>query len=367
MRDDQLRDEKYMRLALRLARRGLGKTSPNPMVGAVIVKDGCIIGRGYHRYFGGKHAEINAIESATEDLTGATLYVTLEPCCHRNKKTPPCIDRVLPAGFNRVVIGTLDPNPQVSGKAVKMLRDNGIKTTVGVLEKECRDLIAAHTKLMDKGMPLVTVKLAQTIDGRIATATGDSKWISSDESRRLAHKLRATHDAVMVGMGTVLADDPELTVRLVKGRNPARIILDSQLRIPLTAKVIAGREAPMIVATTIKADNKKATCLRDAGVEVLTVSEDGQGRVDMMQLLKVLGQRGISSLLVEGGAETVTTLLRLNLVDRLVVFIAPRIMGKGIDAVGDLGVKEVSKTLNLTFTRTYHSGPDLVIEAKVNS
>ncbi|MDD5127353.1 MAG: bifunctional diaminohydroxyphosphoribosylaminopyrimidine deaminase/5-amino-6-(5-phosphoribosylamino)uracil reductase RibD [Dehalococcoidales bacterium] len=357
-------DEEYMKLALRLAKRGLGKTNPNPMVGAVIVKDGRIIGKGYHQHFGGKHAEINAIESVAESLDGATLYVTLEPCCHRNKKTPPCIDRVIPAGFQRVVVGALDPNPQVSGKSIKMMREHGIEACAGVLEEECRALVEPHFKLMTQGIPMVTLKLAQTIDGRIATATGDSKWISSAESRKLAHKLRATHDAVMVGAGTVRADDPELTVRLVRGRSPVRIILDSQLKIPLKAKVVVNRDAPTIVFTA-NADAAKSKKLREAGVEVLEVSADEQGRVDLKQALLVLGQRGISSVLVEGGAEVITSLLRQKLADRLVIFIAPKVMGKGIEAVGDLRISEVGKVLKLEFLRTYRSGPDIVVEAKV--
>lgn len=360
-----MRDEEYMRLALRLARRGSGQTSPNPMVGAVIIKGERIIGKGYHRYFGGKHAEINAIESATESLEGATLYVTLEPCCHHGKKTPPCIDRVIEAGFKRVVIGVLDPNPKVNGKSVEMLRQRGIETRVGVLEEECRVLNEAHFKYMTTGIPLVTVKLAQTVDGRIATVTGSSKWISSEESRRLAHKLRAINDAVLVGVGTVLADDSELTVRLVKGRNPTRVVLDSRLRVPLAAKVITGRGAKTLIATTVQADKDRLARLREAGVEVVLVAEDGQGRIDLRQLLVVLGARGISSVLVEGGAETITSLLRLELVDKLVIIIAPKIMGKGIEAVEDLAVREVSQATKLTFTRTYRSGSDLVIEAKV--
>ena len=356
-----------MKLAVRLASRGMGKTSPNPVVGAVIVKDGRIIGKGYHRYFGGNHAEVNAIQSTREDLRGATMYVTLEPCSHYGK-THPCVDVIINQRLGRVVIGSLDPNPQVKGKGVKKLKQQGIETGIGILEEECRSLNEAHFKLMTFGLPLVAVKFAQTLDGRIATATGDSKWISSPESRKLAHKLRARSDAVMVGVGTILKDDPELTVRLVKGRNPARVILDSALRIPLEAKALAEQEkAATIIATTAKAEGDKISRLRNMGIEVLIVPEDEQGEVNLRHLLETLGQRGISSVLVEGGAGIITSLLKLKLADKLVVFIAPKIMGKGIEAVGELGVKDVGQALPLVFTRTYRVGEDLVIEARLQT
>ncbi len=359
-------DQYYMKQALILARRGLGKTSPNPMVGAVIVKDGKIIGRGYHRKFGGKHAEVNAIESAEENLKGATIYVTLEPCCHYGK-TPPCTDAVIRNKLGRVVIGALDPNPRVGGKGVEILRQHGIETITGVLEEECRSLNEAHFKYMTTGLPLVTVKFAQTLDGRIASATGNSRWISSEKSRRLAHKLRAINDAVMVGIGTVLADDPRLTVRLVRGRNPARVILDSVLRIPPDSKVVTEKgAAATIIAATARADGEKVSRLRETGVEVLLTQEDERGEVDIKHLLGMLGQRGISSVLVEGGTGVITALLRLGLADKLVIFVAPKIMGKGIEAVGELNIADVDHALKLTFNRVYRLGEDLVIEARVS-
>lgn len=358
-------DEDYMRQALRLAHRGLGRTSPNPMVGAIIVKGNQIIGKGYHHHYGGKHAEINAIENAREDTGEATLYVTLEPCCYHGK-TPPCVEAIIQNNIGKVVIGTLDPNPRVSGQSVEILRQQGIDTRVGVIEEECRSLNEAHFKYMATGIPLVTVKFAQTLDGRIATVTGNSQWISSAESQRLAHRLRTLNDAVMVGVGTILADNPQLTVRLVKGRNPTRIILDSGLRIPLNAKVLTNQEsATTIMAATSGADDERLSALRRMGIEVLVIREDEQGEVDLRHLLGILGQRGISSILVEGGAETITSLLRLNLVDRLVVIVAPKLMGKGIEAVGELNITDVSQTLKLSYSRTYRVGEDLVIEARV--
>ena len=356
-------DEKYMRQALRLARRGLGKTSPNPMVGAVIVKEGRIIGQGYHQSFGGDHAEIDALKSATEDVSGATMYVTLEPCRHWGK-TPPCTDAIIKNRIGKVVIGMLDPFPEMRGKSVEILTQHGIETGVGILGKECRSLNEAYLKYIITGMPFVTVKFAQTLDGRIATAQGSSRWISSTESLKLAHKLRAHHDAIMVGVGTVLADNPELTVRLVKGRNPTRVILDSRLRIPLNAKVLADQEkARTLVATTPAADKAKLAALRRMGIEVLTVPPDAHGKVDLTQLLKTLGQRQISSLLVEGGAETITSFLRLHLADKIIAIIAPKILGKGTDAVGELNITDVSKALKLSFERVYRSGEDIVVEA----
>jgi len=337
------------------------------MVGAIIVRDNQIIGKGYHHHYGGKHAEINAIENAREDIGEATLYVTLEPCCYHGK-TPPCVEAIIQNNIGRVVIGTLDPNPRVSGQSVEILRQQGIDTRVGVLEEECRSLNEAHFKYMATGIPLVTVKFAQTLDGRIATVTGNSQWISSVESQRLAHRLRTLNDAIMVGVGTILADNPQLTVRLVRGRNPTRIILDSRLRIPLDAKVLTNQEsAPTIMATTSGADDERLSALRRMGIEVLIVPEDEQGGVDLRHLLGMLGQRGISSVLVEGGAEAITSLLRLNLADRLVVIVAPKLMGKGIEAVGELNITDVSQTLKLSFSRTYRMGEDLIIEARVES
>jgi diaminohydroxyphosphoribosylaminopyrimidine deaminase/5-amino-6-(5-phosphoribosylamino)uracil reductase len=261
----------------------------------------------------------------------------------------------------------LDPNPQVNGRGVSILNQHGIETRVGVLEAECRDLNEAHFKFMTTGIPLVTLKFAQTLDGRIATATGDSRWISSDKFRRQAHQLRATSDAVMVGIDTVLADNPQLTVRLVKGRNPKRVILDSRLRIPLDAEVVKNQEAaPTLIATTSHADQKKLSRLGEMGIEVITIPEDQNGEVNLKNLLRSLGEREISSVLVEGGAGVITSLLRQNLADKLVIAVAPSIMGKGIEAIGELNIREVSQTLKLSFRKVYKVGEDLVIEARIN-
>jgi diaminohydroxyphosphoribosylaminopyrimidine deaminase/5-amino-6-(5-phosphoribosylamino)uracil reductase len=357
-------DEKFMREALRLARRGLGRTSPNPMVGSVIVRDGRIIGRGYHRYFGGKHAEINALDNATGGAIGAVIYITLEPCSHFGK-TPPCADAIIASRPGRVVIGMLDPDSRVHGRGLEKLKQAGIATTVGVLEAECRALNEAYIKHRRTGIPFVTVKFAQTLDGRIATAGGASRWISSKESLKLAHRLRARHDAILAGAGTVLKDNPELTVRLVRGRNPLRVVLDSRLSVPLEAKSLAGQgTARTLIATTPAADKEKLAALLQMGIEVAVVPADASGRVDLPPLLKMLGERDISSVLVEGGAAVITSFLREGLADRVIAIIAPKIMGRGTETVGELNITDMDKVLKLTFERVYRSGVDLVVEAR---
>jgi diaminohydroxyphosphoribosylaminopyrimidine deaminase/5-amino-6-(5-phosphoribosylamino)uracil reductase len=335
------------------------------MVGAIIAKGDRIVGEGYYRHFGGKHAEVNAVENAGEDVGGSTMYVTLEPCCHYGQ-TPPCTEAIIANNIGHVVIGMLDPDKRVSGRSVEILREHGIECTVGVLEEECRSLNESYIKHRSTGMPFVTVKFAQTLDGRIASSAGHSRWISSPASRKLGHKLRSRHDAVLVGIGTVIKDNPQLTVRLVKGRNPLRIVLDSSLRVPLEANVLAEQEkAKTLIATIASAPQNATAALKKMGIEVLTVLEDTRGDVDLRQLLKILGERSISSILVEGGAATITSFLRLGLADRLVVFTAPRIMGRGVEAVGELEIKDVAGALKLTFEKVYWSAEDIVIEARV--
>jgi diaminohydroxyphosphoribosylaminopyrimidine deaminase/5-amino-6-(5-phosphoribosylamino)uracil reductase len=358
-------DEKFMRLALKLARRGLGKVSPNPMVGAVIVKGGRIIAQGYHHYFGGDHAEVDALKNAATNVSGATMYVTLEPCFHYGK-TPPCVDAVIKSKIARVVIGMQDPDKRVSGRSIKKLKQQGIAVEAGVLEAECRALNEAYIKHRTTGMPYVTVKFAQTLDGRIATVTGHSRWVSSAESQKLAHKLRAQNDAILAGAGTIVKDNPELTTRLVKGRNPLRVVLDSNLKIPPDVKVFKNLDkAPTVVATTAWDAHQTLAERRALGLEVLIVPPDADGRVDLKQLLKTLGERGISSVLVEGGAETITSFLRLGLADKIIAIIAPKILGKGTDAVGELNVTDMSRVLKLTFTKVYRSGADIVLEGRL--
>lgn len=341
--------------------------SPNPLVGAVIVQDGRIIGEGFHRNYGGDHAEVNAIDSATESPRGAVFYVTLEPCSHHGK-TPPCVDRLIELSPGRVIIGTTDPNPLVAGRGIAALRDRGIPTEVGLLEKECRRLNEPFFTFMERGTPFVTVKYAQTLDGRIASSTGDSRWISSLKSRRFAHRLRSRHDAILVGIGTVLADDPELTVRHVGGRNPVRVVLDSHLRIPLDARLLEDQDqAGTLVVTSIRSDSAKSDQLQSRGIEIVYVDEEEPGRLDVKEVFAALGRRGLSSVLVEGGSGIITACLARGQVDRLVVITAPRILGRGIEAVGDLGFTAVDQSLNLRMERLTRSDGDIIIDARFES
>lgn len=358
-------DEFYMRRALRLARGGERRVSPNPMVGAVIVKNGRIIGEGFHACCGENHAEVNAIERAVEDPSGAQFYVTLEPCCHQGR-TPPCVERLIAIRPARVIVGTTDPNPLVSGRGIAALGAHGIETKVGVLEASCLALNERFFTFMRTGRPFVTLKFAQTLDGRIATRTGHSRWISSPPSLRFAHELRSTHDAILVGVGTVINDDPELTVRHVRGRNPLRVILDSTLRVPPSSRVLSARgDARTLIATLGDADPEKRRRLERAGVEVLTVPPDETGRVSLPHLLGLLGERRISSVLIEGGAEVITRVLAARLADRLVVVVAPKIIGRGTEAVGDLGLDRMDQALLLTPRRLRRRGRDTIFEFTV--
>jgi diaminohydroxyphosphoribosylaminopyrimidine deaminase/5-amino-6-(5-phosphoribosylamino)uracil reductase len=357
-----MNDEFYMKRALQLARRGEKGVSPNPMVGAVIVKNGRIIGEGYHRRYGGEHAEINALHNTSESAEGSTIYVTLEPCCHFGKR-PPCVESLIAHKPARVVIGMSDPNPLVCGGSIERLAGAGIPTIVGILETDCRLLNERFIKFMQTRIPFVTLKFAQTIDGRIATADGHSHWISSHASRSFAHHLRAVHDAILVGTGTLLKDDPELTVRLVKGRNPIRIVLDAELRLNLNAKILHNQDqARTIVVTTGSADPGKRAALDRLGIETMIVDRDGRYQVNLENVLVELGKRNISSLLVEGGSGVITSVLQRRLADRIIVVIAPKILGKGIEAVGDLGIRVVDDALQISVQKVMHKSGDLIVD-----
>lgn len=341
-----------MRLALSLAKKGEGMTSPNPAVGAVIVKAGRVVGRGYHMKAGGPHAEVLALASClgAKSARQATLYVTLEPCCHFGR-TPPCVDAVISAGVKTVVVGMLDPNPLVAGGGIKRLEEAGIKVVLGVLEKECRALNGPFIKFITTGRPFFTVKLASSLDGRTAASTGDSKWITCIESRRLVHKVRKATDAVMVGSSTVMKDDPELTVRLVKGRDPLRVIVDSSFRAPLDAKALripaAAGDRPPIVFTTRRADPSKIKAARMAGVDVVVVGRSAEG-VDLKRVAIELAARGVLSVLVEGGGTLAASFIRQSLADKLMVFYGPLMIGSdGLPSVGDLGVRSVKNAVRL--------------------
>jgi len=359
-----LTDEQYLKRAIRLARKGMGAVSPNPLVGSVIVKDGNIVGEGYHACFGKAHAEVVALRNAGEKAQGATLYVNLEPCCHHGK-TPPCTDAIIKAGIKRVVIGMVDPNPLVNQQGIRILREHGIEVTAGVEEAACRELNRVFIKYITTRLPYVTLKIAQSLDGRIATATGNSQWITSEAARTLAHRIRSQNDAIVVGIGTVLADDPQLTVRLVKGKDPVRIVLDSRLRIPMTSQLLNAQHAHNTIIATVSDDPEKIKRIKDRGAHVWLIEKDDQGQVSLSQLLKKIAGARMASVMVEGGARVATSFFRQHLVDHLILALAPKILGAGIEAIGDLGIQQVDDAIELKNLKIKKSTPDLVISADV--
>ncbi|OCL27926.1 bifunctional diaminohydroxyphosphoribosylaminopyrimidine deaminase/5-amino-6-(5-phosphoribosylamino)uracil reductase [Orenia metallireducens] len=355
-------DKDYMQLALNLARQAEGRTSPNPIVGAVIVKDGKIIGEGYHHYAGGAHAEVHALKEAGEDAKGATVYVTLEPCSHYGK-TPPCANTLIKAGVKRVVIAMEDPNPKVAGSGIELLNQAGIETELGVLEDEAKKVNEVFLKYINTKKPFVILKNAMTLDGKVATKTGDSKWISGEESRHLVHQLRDKVDGILVGIGTVLADNPRLTTRLPEGgQDPTRIVLDSRLRIPLNADIINQEsDAKTIIATLKISDEDKKRKLIAKGIEII---EAGEGNnIDLKLLLDLLAEREITSLLVEGGSQVSSSFLEEGLVDKLYYFIAPKIIGgkEAFSVVGGEGVKKVSDGIKIVDKEVKLVGEDILV------
>ncbi len=326
-------DEFWMRRCLVLAKRGAGYVSPNPMVGTVIVKNDRMIAEGFHEMYGGPHAEINAINFAQKrksDLVGTTLYVNLEPCFHYGK-TPPCVDALLKHGFSRVVIATKDPNPLVAGKSIKKLRRNGIRCKIGTLKNESQKLNEKFFKFMNTGAPLVSLKAAQTSDRFIAKENGDSKWITNQRSRKQVHQLRSEYDAIVVGSNTVIKDDPQLTVRNVKGRNPVRIVMDGKFRVPVKRKVF-NSNAPTILYTSKRATAKnysKALSLRNKNIDIVEMPGP-DGNLDVRTILSDLAKRNISSVLVEGGQQMYTAFLNAGVVDKIYLFTAKGKFGTGI-------------------------------------
>jgi diaminohydroxyphosphoribosylaminopyrimidine deaminase / 5-amino-6-(5-phosphoribosylamino)uracil reductase len=361
-----LSDESYIQLAIEIAKKGVGKVSPNPLVGAVIIKNDRIIGAGFHEKYGENHAEINAINSAKENLEGATLYINLEPCSHFGK-TPPCVDQIIQKKIKRVVIGTLDMNPLTSGKGVKKLKAAGIEVKVGILEKECTSLNKAFFKYIIKKIPYISIKAAQTLDGKIADLNGGSKWISSASSRKYVHELRSKYDAVLVGSGTVKKDNPSLTVRLVEGRNPRRVILDTNLNLKTTYRIFSkNSDKNLIIITSVSSlgKNRKINKLRQLGAQIVFTKENENGQIDLKKAMEELAKIQISSILVEGGSEVITSLLEQKLYDDILVFISPKILGEGKPAIGSLGIKSIHKALQLNIERFEKIGDDLLIELK---
>ena len=361
-------DEKFMRLALSLAEKARGRTSPNPMVGAVIVRDGEIVGRGYHHKAGTPHAEIHAIADAGEKAIDAVIYVSLEPCSHYGR-TGPCTQAIIEAGLSRVAMAMTDPNPEVSGRGKTALEAHGIQVQTGILETEARKLNEAYVKYITTKQPFVILKTAMSLDGKIATASGKSKWITSEESRRIVHQIRDEVDGIMVGIGTVMRDDPSLTTRLPdgRGRDPVRIILDSRGRMPLKSKVLhLDSPARTIIAVTPQASQEKIAQLKKHA-EVLVITEQ-DGRVDLQALMRELGRMEIMSVLLEGGAEVNASALEAGIVDKVMVFIAPRLIGgaESPGPVGGPGIDELSEAVPLTDISMERVGEDILVTGVPN-
>jgi len=356
-------DTRYMKRALMLARKGIGKTSPNPAVGCVILKNGVVIGEGWHRKAGGPHAEIHALEMAGDAARGADVYVTLEPCCHTGK-TPPCSDALIKAGVRRVVAGMGDPNPLVNGGGLAALKRAGIETACGVLEDECREINLPFIKHATTGMPYVTYKCAMTLDGNIATVTGESRWISCEASRKLVHRMRANMDAVMVGVDTVIADNPQLTVRHVRGKNPLRIIVDTRLRTPESVIVLSGpHSSKTIIATTESNPRVHRRYLKQGAA--IVVCNEFDGRVSMTDLLPKLGAMGVQSILLEGGSRLAGNMLQHGLIDELAFFVAPKIIGNNGFAPFTLqDITSMDQAIKLVFTDVKRCGVDFIIHAR---
>lgn len=344
---DMMNDEFYMSLALELAERAQGQTGINPVVGCVIIKDGVLVGLGTHLERGTPHAEVHALQMAGAKAAGSTVYVTLEPCSHYGK-TPPCSERLVAEGVKRVVVAAEDPNPIVAGQGIEMLRAAGIQVDIGILKERSCKLNEHFMKFITTGLPYVTLKTASTLDGKIASKTGDSKWISNEAARERVHTLRHRHQGIMVGVSTVIADDPQLTTRLpVEGLNPIRIVVDSKLRIPLESKMLRDGASQTLILTTEQGGTEKREDLRKMGIEVITCGEGP--RVDLKLAMKLLGEKEIGSILLEGGGTLNGSMLEERLVDRVILFMAPKIVG-GLGAPSSFtfsGVEQMSEAVTL--------------------
>lgn len=353
-----------MQLALSLAKNG--KPSPNPYVGAVLVKKDEIIGQGFHKKAGKAHAEIEAINDAKRrkhSTEGAILYVNLEPCVHRDKRTPPCVPAIIDAGIRKVICAMKDPNPKVSGKGIEALENEGVQVKVGVGQDEAEQLNEVYIKQITTGLPFVTMKVAMSLDGKIATRTGDSKWISSEASRRLVAEMRNRYDGVMVGIGTILKDNPRLTCRMKNGKDPIRIIIDSKLRIPLDADVLKRANGMVVIGCGNEFDKKKKNKLKKMGVKVFVASQD-DGEVDLRRLMEKLAKINVKSILLEGGSALDGAMVDAQLVDKFSIFVAPKIIG-GQDAKGPIsgrGTALVKNALRLKNLKIEMVGSDYLFE-----
>ncbi len=357
-----MNDQDYMKLALQLAESTRGQTSPNPMVGSVVVKDGAIVGVGAHLKAGEGHAEVQALKMAGDKAHGGTIYVTLEPCSHYGK-TPPCADLIIKHGLKRVVVATGDPNPAVAGRGIDKLKKAGLEVAFGVCQTEADALNEVFFHYMKHVTPFVTLKSATTLDGKTATVTGKSQWITGPAAREDVHRYRHTHDAILVGIGTVLADDPSLTTRLPNGgTNPIRIVLDRTLRTPIKAKLIQDQEAPTWILTTEQASIEKQKALEDYGIEVIRLKDDS-----IKTVLQVLGAKGVTSLFVEGGAEVNGSFLKERAINQVIMYLAPKVFGghSAPTAIGGKGFSEVDEALELDVINVTTVGEDIKVIAKV--
>jgi diaminohydroxyphosphoribosylaminopyrimidine deaminase/5-amino-6-(5-phosphoribosylamino)uracil reductase len=354
----------FMQRCIELAMKGAGSVSPNPMVGSVIVYNGNIIGEGYHEKFGSPHAEVNALCSVTDEalLQHSTLYVNLEPCAHYGK-TPPCSDLLIEKNISRVVIGCRDPHVAVAGKGIAKLVAAGIAVKEGVLEAECMKLNEAFIKSHTTGLPLVSLKLAQTLDGKIATSLGASRWITGEEARREVHRLRSLYDAILIGEATIRVDDAVLTVRHCPGRNPLRVVLDRQLSLPVDAKIFGSEAQTLVFASSSWSGLPKVEQLRVKGVPVIFVHEQA-GELDLQQVLMELHKRQILSVIVEGGSRLSASFIREKLVDKIYMFIAPKLFGgDGLSAFAPLGISMPDQAIKLKFEKPRFFGADMLLEA----
>ncbi len=357
-------NEQAMARALELAAKSAGLVSPNPLVGCVILRDGQVLGEGRHHMYGGDHAEVDAVRNANGDVEGATVVVNLEPCSHYGK-TPPCADMLIERRVGRVVVGMTDPNPEVAGRGIAKLRDAGIEVLAGVMEQECRWLNRYFSRYIVEKTPYVVLKAAQSLDGCIATSSGQSFWITGEESRTLVHRMRAEIDAVLVGANTLRTDDPELTVRMVEGRNPKRIVLAPQLRLPMEARMFRTPLAAetIVVCAAEVASSDAARDLQDRGVVVLPMESDGTGVLEPRTVVRMLGERGIASLIVEGGAAVHSAFMRAGCADELRLFYAPMIIGSGLQTFGRLAVPALEQAERFSIMDVERIGSDVLITA----
>lgn len=359
-------DELYMKRALELAQAGRGRVHPNPLVGCVVVKRGRVVAEGSHERYGQSHAEVNAILSSREDLKGATLYVNLEPCCHFGK-TPPCTDLILESRIRRVVVGMKDPNPLVAGKGLRTLRRAGVEVVSGVLEEEAKELNRDFSHWVVNHTPYVILKAAQSLDGKIATASGDSKWITEPKSRAFSHELRASSDAVLVGVNTILKDDPRLDTRLASvQRYPVKIVLDSFLRTPSSARIFEKKPRNRVILVTTSRAPQKAWTRLEKKAEILLVPEKKKGFIDWKTLLADLGERGMVNLLIEGGGEVIGSAIREKIAQELYVFVAPKIIGgrESVSSVGGEGPKLLKNAAHVRDLKVEKVGRDLLFRGR---